>query len=256
MGYESMKVQANEEKLQALKNAGEIPQTVELPRKRPEPKFEDEPVRQVEEQPSNLEGDADGYEVGGSGSGSANEPTTSDYRDSTKLEPQMPSGGTKSSPGRKPKNRITGKVVQIRDFPRDLMAIARAEFPNAQNQTDALAAYVYVKSGKTGIEVSDEVKALVKTYEGDKTLQNIEARLEAIESNTFDTKSLLREVWYGILYVIRDRLGMRNHNPDTEKDVQFFERDGIAVLGNTLHAQVIDKQRRDKQREGSSHKYR
>ena len=84
------------------------------------------------------------------------------YKDTTKLEHEVSVVGDGAAKKKKKKKSIDGTskggtqtkktrsdTVQIPAFPRELIAAVRKEFPMATNNTDALSAYVYVKTGRT-----------------------------------------------------------------------------------------------------------
>lgn len=129
---------------------------------------------------------------------------------------------------RKPKKDVVqtkktkSEVVQIRDFPRELIAQVRAEFPTATNNTDALAAYVHIKTGRSG-NVSNEVQRLADEYEGDKSAENIAKRLSAIESSMSKQSASMQELELVIAFLVFDRLGFRDDVPKNPGSIDFLE---------------------------------
>lgn len=132
---------------------------------------------------------------------------------------------------------------QIRDFPRSLLAIARAEFPDASNNTDALAAYVLAKSGRPNIDVPESVSELVKNWEGDKTLENMERRLSALTTQNAVLLGLMQEMELIMTFIAFDRLGYRQSVASDIRNVDFLEN-GVTDLLERLREQtkVLRKQ--------------
>ena len=126
---------------------------------------------------------------------------------------------------------------QIRDFPRVLLAIARAEFPDASNNTDALAAYVLAKSGRANLDVPESVAELVKNWEGDKTLENMERRLSALTTQNAVLLGLMQEMELIMTFIAFDRLGYRQSVASDIRNVDFLEN-GVTDLLERLREQT------------------
>lgn len=175
---------------------------------------------------------------------------TPEYRDSETLDPQT--GGEaveeetaevdmippkrEPKPVRKPqpkkksekvvrKPRSNSDVAQIRDFPKELLAIARSEFPTAMNNTDALAAYVYAKSGGS-VPVSDTIKELVSEWDGDHAVEDLSTRVGYLEKKSTEMMQLLEEMELLISYLLFDRMGYRKEQPKSLRSIDMLESDG------------------------------
>lgn len=122
------------------------------------------------------------------------------------------------------------EFVQIRNFPRDLMAMVRAEFPDAKNQSDALAAYISVKTNFQSSSVSDEVRDLISTYDGDRTAQNTEKRLSNLERQMREILRYMQESELVLSYLTFDKLGYRRENPKDARSIDFLENGVEAVI--------------------------
>lgn len=120
--------------------------------------------------------------------------------------------------------------VQIRDFPRSLMSAVRSEFPGANSNIDALAAYVLVKTNADASTISDEVKQLALEYDGDRTAENIEKRLENLEKQNREMLSLLKELELVVAFLTFDRFGFRQDNPKDVRSVDLLENGVESVL--------------------------
>lgn len=175
---------------------------------------------------------------------------TPEYRDSETLDPQT--GGEaveeenaevdmippkrEPKPVRKPqpkkksekvvkKPRSNSDVAQIRDFPKELLAIARSEFPTAMNNTDALAAYVYAKSDGS-VPVSDTIKELVSEWDGDHAVEDLSTRVGHLEKKSTEMMQLLEEMELLISYLLFDRMGYRKEQPKSLRSIDMLENDG------------------------------
>lgn len=171
------------------------------------------------------------------------------YKSAMVLSPEASRGGeaVRKPPSIRNK-RVVSDIVQIRDFPRELMSIARSEFPNAQNNTDALAAYVFAKSGKN-LDVPDTVRDLASKWEGDKSIANMEKRITAIERQGFLILQLMEEMQLMLSYVTFDRLGYRKENPKSVREVNFLEV-GVADLRIRLQEQAKQQRNQKAIRDG------
>lgn len=125
------------------------------------------------------------------------------------------------------KNQMRSKRAKpatsfIRDFPRSLVVVARNAFPEA-NQTDALAAFMAVKSGVFVDGLSDSVQELVDSWDGDSAVQDIDKRLMHMERQMGTLVSILQELELGITYSLFDQLGYRDENSATSRNVNLLE---------------------------------
>lgn len=140
-------------------------------------------------------------------------------------------------PTKKPDAEKQTGTAQIRDFPRSLLAIARAEFPDATNNTDALAAYLLAKSGRSNLDVPESVSELVKNWEGDKTLENMEKRMNALSGQMAIVMAMLQEMELLTTFIAFDRLGYRQDVATDVRSVDFLES-GVTDLMARLREQT------------------
>lgn len=133
--------------------------------------------------------------------------TVTQYASSQKVKPSV--GGRPSEP-----NRSKVELVQMRNFPASVVAIAQQEFPTAKNRADALAAYVIVKSdcNPRELNVSPEIRELVRNYKGDKSASNVAMRLDMIERRQLSQNQELQMLTLGLSYLLFDRLGYRRES--------------------------------------------
>lgn len=138
--------------------------------------------------------------------------------------------------------RVKSETVQIPKFPRNVMDFIRHELPSAVRNEDALIAYIYIKSGGA-IEVSDDIKKLASTYDGDKTVQNLEQRMKGLENCVKLITKMSQAIEIGISGLILDRKGFSNQVPKDPKSIDFLE-DGVVDIRDRLR-EVSNQQRKD-----------
>ena len=117
-----------------------------------------------------------------------------------------------------PKNTIA-----VPSFPKGLMHEVRNVYRDAANNSDALAAFVYAQLGNPDLPISDDIRELVKTGDGDNTLVNMEQRMRKLEDLMYTMSDLLREMELAIAYVAFDRVGFRRDTPNSPADINFLE---------------------------------
>lgn len=117
-----------------------------------------------------------------------------------------------------PKNTIA-----VPSFPKGLMQEVRNIYRDAPNNSDALTAFVYAQLGNPDLPISDDIKELVKSGDGDNTLVNLEQRMRKLEDLMYTMNDLLREMELAIAYVAFDRVGFRRDTPNSPADINFLE---------------------------------
>lgn len=133
-------------------------------------------------------------------------------------------------------SRVRSSTAFVKDFPRSMLLIAQSEFPEAMNQTDALAAYVAVKSG-IAEGLSPEAMLLVKNWKGDNTIESVDDRLKYLERQVSAISLGLQDLQLGIGYLTFDYLGYRRESaPKDVRSVNFLEN-GVSDLIKRMQEQ-------------------
>ena len=189
-----------------------------------------------------------------SGNGSGGTQAESDVTVALPKRSTAKSSGKASKSGKVASKRIRSDDIQIRTFPRELMSMIRSEFPNATNNADALAAYVYIKSGKA-CAVPDSVKELAESWNGDKSLQNMDDRMTVIERQMRAFSVVLQELELGVSYMMFDRLGFRKDNPKDTRSVALLE-DGVAEMMTRLREQTMQYRKQENIKAGRQYQYK
>jgi hypothetical protein len=140
-------------------------------------------------------------------------------------------------------------VVQIRDFPRAVMELARAEFPGAGSMADALTAYVIVKSGRAVKDIPDSAQELLDAYKGNDTLLSMDERMAHMEKQMHSIIGVLCEIEVGVAYSVFDRLGFRKDNAPSPVRTDFLE-DGMHELMRRLQEQGRQWKQQEARRTG------
>lgn len=169
-------------------------------------------------------------------------PIASETKDSVKnvVRETVAKKTDKSKSVTKAKNKsktISKSKSFIRDFPKDLLAVAKAEFPEASNNADALSAYIAVKSDVSVKGLSDSVQALVDAYEAPDYLQSINDRLSNLERQNAALVMILQELELGLSYLTFDYLGYRKEDANSVRDVNFLEN-GVSDLITRMREQA------------------
>lgn len=145
--------------------------------------------------------------------------------------------------------KISKSKSFIRDFPKDLLAVAKAEFPEASNNTDALSAYIAVKSDISVQGLPDSVQALVDAYEAPDYLQSINDRLSSLERQNTALVMILQELELGLSYLTFDYLGYRKEDASSARSVNFLEN-GVSDLITRMREQAKQFRAQDNIKKG------
>ena len=133
----------------------------------------------------------------------------------------------------------------MRNVPHSVVTAARAEFPSASNNVDAVAAFV---ASRTGIydDLTDEQCRLAKQSNREDPLVSVNKKLQAMEEMLAKQKEVNDELQLAVTYMLFDRMGWRRQNPKGPESVDFVEP-GVTQLAQRLHQQtkqVADIERR------------
>lgn len=111
----------------------------------------------------------------------------------------------------RPKDDNTQKV-RI-DLPRALARLAREQIPEADNNSDAVAAWIWAKCDRT-VEVPQYIKELSSSYAGDKITERLKAMDETVSSldrhfraSMGITDGRVQELWYMLAFLMLERMG-------------------------------------------------
>lgn len=146
---------------------------------------------------------------------------------------------------------LPGDTVQVPKFPKEVMKFVRQEFPDAKCNQDALAAYVYIKSGRA-MTVSDDIKDLAKTYSGDKTIENMESRMKTLEDNIRALSKLAEETELALSLLLYDRYGFRQDSPSRPDNIDMLESgyNGVLAVRERLRKSIALQKKQDNIRDG------
>lgn len=122
---------------------------------------------------------------------------------------------------------------------------ARRLFPNAENVTDALVAYMAIKSGITA-DLSDKQLELVRDFDGDDPMVSVNDRLTRLENKMNALVAMHNEMELAVAYVLFDRLGFRRETPGNPGNTNLLEN-GVDELVERMRQcakQFVDYDRR------------
>lgn len=148
-------------------------------------------------------------------------------------------------PPKKQKRTSGAQGAHLRNVPHSVVTAARAEFPSASNNVDAVAAFV---ASRTGVydDLTDEQCRLAKQSNREDPLVSVNKRLQAMEEMLSKQKEVNDELQLAVTYMLFDRMGWRRQNPKGPESVDFVEP-GVTQLAQRLHQQtkqVADIERR------------
>ena len=125
---------------------------------------------------------------------------------------------TKPTKMGRPSDNVDSRV----QIPLDLVNMCRGQIPEALNNSDAVAAWIYAKSDKT-VDVPDYIKKISTSYTGDQTtnvLKDINDNLAAMRQQNYRlgllTDGRVQELWYMIAYLMLERMD-EIHTPALSK---------------------------------------
>lgn len=116
-------------------------------------------------------------------------------------------------------------------LPMQLVSMMRSYFPDASNNAEAVAAWIYAKSDKT-VDVPDSVKRLAATYTGDQMsnlVKDVSERLAVLDARTMKMQMLtdgrVQEMWYMVAYLMLERMDAlaKTHMKDLDLSLPVFE---------------------------------
>lgn len=148
-------------------------------------------------------------------------------------------------PPKKQKRTSGAQGAHLRNVPHSVVTAARAEFPSASNNVDAVAAFV---ASRTGIydDLTDEQCRLAKQSNREDPLVSVNKKLQSMEEMVSKQKEAIDELQLAVTYMLFDRMGWRRQNPKGPESVDFVEP-GVTQLAQRLHQQtkqVADIERR------------
>lgn len=198
-----------------------------------EPSDEKKPLKQVDEE-SKTDTDLD-IEVtpGGGTTVSASVVPVVDKKPVEKLERKVEET---PKPPKKQKRTSGAQGAHLRNVPHSVVTAARAEFPSASNNVDAVAAFV---ASRTGIydDLTDEQCRLAKQSNREDPLVSVNKKLQAMEEMLSKQKEVNDELQLAVTYMLFDRMGWRRQNPKGPESVDFVEP-GVTQLAQRLHQQT------------------
>lgn len=186
-------------------------------------------------------------------------PIAPDEEPEVDVDVEMSMGGTSMSavsdkepvydvPPRRGRVSKGDKPAYIRDFPRSLLEVCQRMFPNV-SATDAVSAYVLMKSGIVADDIPDSVYELVRTCpeaEGsvplDTRVRRVEQKLDAIAAQD-------REILLAAAYAVVNLEGFTQGGSNTARDIDLLQP-SIESFLTRLKEQTKLKHTRDAAAEG------
>lgn len=146
-------------------------------------------------------------------------------------------------------------VSVIKNMPTCIVQHIKSMFPGGVTQSEALAAYVYIKEGRPdSLQVSERIRDVADSYKGDaSTIEDLKMDLESqirdIKQKNARMFSKLESIELGVVYTIFDRAGFRKEDMPDPGSINFLEG-RIMEMAKQLDKQAADQHMRDSIREG------
>ena len=138
----------------------------------------------------------------------------------------------REKPDMKPPTRRRAKskrsTVYLRDIPASLVAEARHMFPEAKNNTDAVAAYMALKMGIVD-DLTDEQTELLRSHRSEDPVAVMNDRLNGIERDMRAFLAMAQELELTLGFLVFDRLGYRREEATSPRDVNLLEN-GVEAM--------------------------
>lgn len=157
----------------------------------------------------------------------------------------------------KPKNSKTGsrsvgrpattnkRTIQAKAIPKDLLELARrdAGIPSTVSNSNAIAAYIYMKaSDKGNVALSEELKEIIEECNGDNTVQNMNDRITTVEGELQNISRKMDELSLALNYLVLNASGLSYENANKPSDVNLLE-EGIMDIRNQIRKQTKELRR-------------
>lgn len=136
------------------------------------------------------------------------------------------------------------RTAYVRNIPVTMVNQAVNAFEGQASRTDAVSAYIALKSGETA-GLSDTQLALVKQASHADPAEQLNRRMRVVEDQMRDCLAALHELELICAYVQFDRLGFRRTNPSTPADVDLLEPGMDEMLERTRRQAKLHQQREE-----------
>lgn len=146
-------------------------------------------------------------------------------------------------------------MSKLNGVPRCLVERARMQFPTAERQQDAVAAYIYFHEGMPAdMAVPDEIVSLAMSFEGDNI--TVETVKDLVERDMLDIKAQNRQLLkkldtleLALAYMIFEKAGFSKEEAMSPDSIKFLEK-GINDLISKLEADAETQRMRKARQQG------
>lgn len=151
----------------------------------------------------------------------------------------------------KPRKAVekTQDTLRIPDFPASLMKMVRSEVRGSTNNSDALAAWVWVKSGRHE-EVPERIRVLadsVETTAREDILTTLLEKTSRIERASLMSASAVSDEYYMLMWLMLERMAMIN---SPRLDTLDFTGQEFEQFRTTLKQRIENARNAQKIRDG------
>jgi len=120
------------------------------------------------------------------------------------------------------KRKVSKDVIQIRDFPRDVMDIVRGVVPGGNSYVETLLAYIYVTS-QTKFDIPPSVQEIVDSYVNDDQLTQVFKEIRLLREQVKNVEVSSYQSALASEYTLFNALGMRTGKIDNPSNINYLE---------------------------------
>lgn len=120
------------------------------------------------------------------------------------------------------KKKVTKDVIQIRDFPRDVMDIVRGIVPGGNSYVETLLAYIYVTS-PTKFDIPASVQEIVDDYMQDDQLTQVFKEIRLLREQIRNVEMTSYQTALASEYALFNGLGLRKDTANNPSDINYLE---------------------------------
>lgn len=120
------------------------------------------------------------------------------------------------------RKKVTKDVIQIRDFPRDVMDIVRGIVPGGNSYVETLLAFIYIMS-PTKFDIPPNVQEIVEDYMQDDQLTQVFKEIRLLREQIRNVEMTTYQTALAAEYSLFNGLGLRKDTETNPSDINYME---------------------------------
>lgn len=120
------------------------------------------------------------------------------------------------------RKKVTKDVIQIRDFPRDVMDIVRGIVPGGNSYVETLLAFIYIMS-PTKFDIPPNVQEIVEDYMQDDQLTQVFKEIRLLREQIRNVEMTTYQTALAAEYSLFNGLGLRKDTETNPSDINYLE---------------------------------